>query len=148
MESIRRVIVGGAFATLGTCAWAAPPQYALDFTISRDGKVVTAPSLVVDAGKQAEFVSHDKANPRSNVRMQVTAEAAPKKSHGKDVVRVDMSLFENIDGQWVVRAKPEIAAYEGEPAIMTLAANGATRNAHGYRIELVARSVTHMPTGD
>lgn len=127
-----------AAGMLMAAASADAASYRLDMSVKRAGTTVAAPTVVVEEGQQRELILQDPKNPRSKVRMLVSAEPAPHPVKGGDVIWVKIRLFEQAGNDWVLRHEPSLGVYAGIEATLTIGPEKSRRTAPEYELRVTA----------
>lgn len=140
MKRLKHLALSLCFGLTAWCAGASAvdTDYMLDLTVTREGATIGQPSIGVEAGKQAEVVIED-ASKQADVRLLVTAKSSDAKSKTNDeIVMLDLSLFEKVSGEWVLRAEPTIGAVIGKEATVSVGPGTGGRGAPEYTIAVTA----------
>ena len=108
-------------------------SYQVAFSITRDGGVISKPSLMLKAGKQAEFTV-DFEQPDHAIRVLATVNSSSAGVAGKEAAQLDLSFFEQYQGEWILRSEPSATVYLGKPSSFSISSEGLTRMAPTFGI--------------
>ena len=127
-------LVCGFLACAVTAPADAATRYRLEFTIARDGVVVSKPSLVVEEGKRAELTLENAGDPDRGIRMLATAVPATAGTPEREAASLDLMFFESHGGEWILRSEPSTTVYLDEPASLEIATRNGKRAAPTFDI--------------
>ena len=118
--------------------FAQPPVWRLDMTVLKDGRVVTAPQIVVNEGQPGELMWQD--SKASGPEMKLTATATSDLARdGKGLVAdLAMRLYEFVDGKAVLRMAPSLVVKPGVEASVRLGPDPPADGKSGWEIRVVA----------
>lgn len=93
---------------------AAPAAYRIDMAISRDGSLIGKPAIVAEAGAEAEIRDENPLKPDEGFRILVTVSPLDAEQGGKESVKLKLTFFGRLKGDWVQRAERSVTTLSGQ----------------------------------
>lgn len=94
--------------------------YTVDLSVSRQGTLVGKPTIVVDEARQAELTM---TPPHASNERAVRVLVSVMPTTAANDVKVRLSIFDRLNGAWVLHAQPEVTAALNKD--VTLAIDGS-----------------------
>jgi len=94
--------------------------YQVKMKVTKDGKLVESPNLLLAIGKPARMWFTGKDGKNQGLRIQIVANPAPPTDSGQATVQVDMQVHESVDGAWVLLSEPSLRVADATPASMSV----------------------------
>ncbi len=109
----------------GTSAFAANKGYDLRMNLTVDGKLVSAPQMIVEEGKTATVTQKNESGDESFI--EVTASEGSVKNNNGILMKFTIGVVQK-NGERKIISQPQILAKENKKAEITVGSNAGTKD--------------------
>ncbi len=105
----------------------------------KDGRLIASPMIIVEEGRRAEVVI---GNDRTGTRLDFTLDKVSVSGEGEPIASFHTQIFEQVDGNWILRAEPSADVYLGTEASISLPFNDAKKPGQQGMLEVTITAVS------